>query len=573
MSRATRFRAAAVAVTTGLLSTAALVSPGPAAAEDGPVATGYDSVLPTDSLWFTGVDLTGPTTPRGQLVVALATEPLDGTGRGAGWPASFRMEHHDCREVPGHTAVFTCARDQRAPTFAVSPDTADMTTAYRGYAYVPYGGDLAAGIEAARSAGVRPATATTGMNQVVVKTREHAERNTVAFDLPGVPAGQTVRQRIHVRAEDAGVLLVRLRLAPGEPAWRQEDIRFGGVTAGVGASCALKSSEILDGLFNASCRLEPGDHTISYELTAGPDLPSWRLQTETLYDIYTDGGFDDWYVRDSGDFSVEGEPLHLRHGLLGREASGDLFAYTGTGDGTRPFHGPTAVGGGWAAYDRIARLSPLAESAAVVADPATTRGRGDLVAREGGTLWYHDRSSRYDELYAPRVKVGTGWQIYDRLTGAGDVNGDGHMDLLARDTSGVLWLYTGTGRTDAARFAAWVKVGGGWQTHNLLAGGADLTGDGKADLLARDASGTLWLYRGTGSAIAPFAARVEVGGGWQVFGQLSVAGDLTDDGRPDAVARDASGTLWLYRGAGDATAPFAARTVIGGGWNRYDLVF
>ena len=31
-----------------------------------------------------------------------------------------------------------------------------------------------------------------------------------------------------------------------------------------------------------------------------------------------------------------------------------------------------------------------------------------------------------------------------------------------------------------------------------------MTGDGHADLIARDSAGTLWLYKGTGSAAAPY---------------------------------------------------------------------
>ncbi|MYW09602.1 hypothetical protein GT034_14725 [Streptomyces sp. SID2563] len=49
--------------------------------------------------------------------------------------------------------------------------------------------------------------------------------------------------------------------------------------------------------------------------------------------------------------------------------------------------------------------------------------------------------------------------------GSGDLNGDGRADLLARDTSGVLWSYRGDGK---GALAARTKVGGGWQTYKNL---------------------------------------------------------------------------------------------------------
>ncbi|MFG2144562.1 FG-GAP repeat domain-containing protein [Streptomyces sp. NPDC048696] len=56
---------------------------------------------------------------------------------------------------------------------------------------------------------------------------------------------------------------------------------------------------------------------------------------------------------------------------------------------------------------------------------------------------------------------------------------------------------------------------------HAMVGPSDLNGDGDPDLLARDSSGVLWIYRGTGSATgAPFAGRTQVGGGWQMFNLL-----------------------------------------------------
>lgn len=89
--------------------------------------------------------------------------------------------------------------------------------------------------------------------------------------------------------------------------------------------------------------------------------------------------------------------------------------------------------------------------------------------------------------------------------------------------------------------------------------------------MARDTSGNLWLYKGTGNAAAPWAARIKVGGGWNTYNAFAAVGDITGDGHADLVARDSGGTLWLYKGTGSASAPYAAKVRIGSGWNVYNL--
>ena len=54
-------------------------------------------------------------------------------------------------------------------------------------------------------------------------------------------------------------------------------------------------------------------------------------------------------------------------------------------------------------------------------------------------------------------------------------------------------------RVGNGRVAAGVLVERGWQGYTAVLRAGDLTGDGRADLLARDASGWLWLYPGEGN--------------------------------------------------------------------------
>ncbi|MCX5036526.1 FG-GAP repeat domain-containing protein [Streptomyces coelicoflavus] len=201
-------------------------------------------------------------------------------------------------------------------------------------------------------------------------------------------------------------------------------------------------------------------------------------------------------------------------------------------------------------------------------------GSPDVLARDtGGRLWLNDTfDSREQHTYSyfqnPEQLVGGGWNAYDRIEGAGNLGGAPVSDLVARDRSGVLWLYLGKGDAESP-FTSRSRIGGGWNVYRQITGGSDLNGDGRADLVATDTSGALWLYKGTGNWRAPFAKRVKIGtGGWGAYDRITATGDIAGAPAGDLVARDRSGVLWLYLGYGDGR--FAPRTRIGGGWNTYE---
>ncbi|MFI1205171.1 FG-GAP repeat domain-containing protein [Streptomyces sp. NPDC020883] len=198
----------------------------------------------------------------------------------------------------------------------------------------------------------------------------------------------------------------------------------------------------------------------------------------------------------------------------------------------------------------------------------TDNGTPDLLLRNGsGDL---EREDTYTDPGTARLKgrdaarIGGGWDIYDQVTAVGNVAGAVHGDVVARDRSGVLWLYLGKGD---GTFDGRIRIGAGWGGYTQLTGGGDLDGDGRGDLLARDAAGVLWLYKGTGDWRAPFAPRVRIGGGWNVYDRIVSVGDVAGGPAGDVVARDGDGVLWLYPGKGDGT--FEGRVRIGAGWGGY----
>ncbi|WRZ90544.1 trypsin-like serine protease [Streptomyces sp. NBC_01007] len=197
-------------------------------------------------------------------------------------------------------------------------------------------------------------------------------------------------------------------------------------------------------------------------------------------------------------------------------------------------------------------------------------GYQDFVVRESATgdvHWMH---------WLPATgkwandKIFTNWKTRTRIIAPGDLTGDGLPDILSVDSAGAMWEYPGKGD---GTFPTRVQVGTGWNQYNLVRGHGDFTGDGKADLIARSSSGSyIYLYKGTGKTGAgAFSTRVKVRT-WPDYNAFDAVGDVTGDGKADFLARTAGGTLYLYPGTGKATSEiFATRISVGTGFQAYDI--
>ncbi|MFF9040093.1 trypsin-like serine protease [Streptomyces sp. NPDC014892] len=168
------------------------------------------------------------------------------------------------------------------------------------------------------------------------------------------------------------------------------------------------------------------------------------------------------------------------------------------------------------------------------------------------------------------TQISSVWGGYKSYAIPGDLTGDALPDLVALDADGSVYLYPGKGN---GQFNAKIRVvSKAWKGAKLL-GRGDLSGDGKADLLVRFSDGTLSLYRGTGKASTPWSSQIKARTGWK-FTAYVTNGDVTGDGVADVLARDSGGTLWLYPGTNKASSSlFGSRISLGTGFNQYNALF
>ncbi len=256
--------------------------------------------------------------------------------------------------------------------------------------------------------------------------------------------------------------------------------------------------------------------------------------------------------------------------LLGLKADGSLLYYMndGTADGD-PFNGTgTQVGSGWGGFDWV-------DGADISGD-----GSADLYARKpDGTLWYYPNNRGSNPGGLPFVgsgtQIGTGFNAFNRLDAA-DIDGDGRADLLARKPDGSLWYYRNDGTADGDPInGSGTQIGTGFGAFDWI-DGADISGDGSADLLARKPDGTLWYYpnnRSSNPGGLPF-----VGSGSQIassFNNFDIinAADLSGDGSADLFARKPDGSLYYYpnnRASNPGGLPFAGVGIqIGTGFDNF----
>jgi Ca2+-binding RTX toxin-like protein len=243
----------------------------------------------------------------------------------------------------------------------------------------------------------------------------------------------------------------------------------------------------------------------------------------------------DWYVVGIGDFNGDG-----RSDILWRNNDGRITDWLGTANGGFTPNAANALAGVSTDW-HVAGVGDF-----------NGDGRADILWRNNDgriTDWLGTSTGGFTDNAANALaSVSTDWQI----AAVGDFNGDGHDDILWRNSDGRItdWLGNGNGgfTPNSANFLN--NVSTDWQ----VAGVGDFNGDGYTDILWRDTDGRItdWLGNSDGGFTPNWANFYEsVSTDWQV----AQIGDFNGDGKADILWRDSDGRItdWLGTANGGFT--------------------
>lgn len=328
-----------------------------------------------------------------------------------------------------------------------------------------------------------------------------------------------------------------------------------------------------------------------------------KARTGRLPMIYTT---TDWWSRCTGNSAAfTAQPLHIAgySSTLGALPNGwdfhSIWQYSDNG----PFAGDSNIWNG--------SLGDLKTFAGLLTPPPapkpSIRSAGDVVAADAaGLLWDYPATGK--GALGARTQIGHGWRGLRSIT-VTDWNADGVFDLVAQWQNGKVTTYLGiasggfsTGPVLAASgwagnqltIGPWLEgskypqiisrasngtlslwsnpsgaglgtartIGTGWGKLDLVM--VDFDGNGTQDLLARNSSGALLLYRSNGQGNFLSQARPTVGTGWDGMTSLSVATGFTAGNSVGIVARTSRGGLLYYPTPGNTS--FGTRSTIGNSW-------
>ncbi|WP_112139542.1 FG-GAP repeat domain-containing protein [Glycomyces dulcitolivorans] len=407
---------------------------------------------------------------------------------------------------------------------------------------------------AAVANGARPATALTGLDDGRYQVTHHFASADGVFE-------QTTD--CHYLVDTAKPEIIEIATVPGT--------NYIGETATVEVSVADEGFP--DGVNAVAVSLDPvgSDPAVSRRLTEG---------TTAVFDVDIDSYWT-WVHATAADrvgnsTGIASEQIHATHSrndfdgdgfqdlFAVRESDGNLVFYAGNGDGT--MDGGVSRGAGWGGMD------------VVMAGDLTGDGNDDLLARDNrtGTLYVYPGNG--EGRLNTRQAVGGGWNSMGSFTSAGDFNEDGFVDLVAIGKgNGRLYLYPGKGD---GTFGTRTVMGTGFLDNDTITTYGDYNGDGHDDLLTRETyTQRYYVYGGDGAGGFVDLGYPDGAAGLSLprdsvewIGQFAGAGDFNGDGIADLLLVDGpTGELRLRSFAKESPQSTIADSVVATGWNAMRL--
>ncbi|MEU6353213.1 S8 family serine peptidase [Streptomyces sp. NPDC047072] len=208
--------------------------------------------------------------------------------------------------------------------------------------------------------------------------------------------------------------------------------------------------------------------------------------------------------------------------------------------------------------------------------------RADIVGFGDAGVWV-SRNNGNGGFRQPQMVVGNfayvagGWRVEKHPRFLADLTGDGRADIVGFGDAGV-WVSlnngNGTFQNPQMVVANFAYVAGGWRVEKHPRFLADLTGDGRADIVGfGDAGVWVSLNNGNGTFQQPQLVVQNFGyaaGGWRVEKHPRFLADLTGDGRADIVGFGDAG-VWVSLNNGNGTFQNPQMVVanfayVAGGW-------
>ncbi|QYM77007.1 FG-GAP-like repeat-containing protein [Leucobacter luti] len=190
----------------------------------------------------------------------------------------------------------------------------------------------------------------------------------------------------------------------------------------------------------------------------------------------------------------------------------------------------------------------------------TGDGRADVVGFASDGVYVGVNTGK---SFAPMKKwyagfgTGNGWSVDRTPRFLQDVNQDGLPDILGISDSGVyVAVNTGSGFAKAQRWSPDFSGNAGWSALHHPRTLADVTGDGLPDVVGFASDG-VYVGVNTGKSLRPmtrWSSGFGTMNGWLVGAHPRVLADVTGDGRADLVGFDQNGvTVALSTGSGFGT--------------------